>query len=43
MDESESITVRMAKEQSLPISAKGLASACGRLRCYLHFEYKQYR
>lgn len=29
----------MAKEQSLPISAKGLAGACGRLR----FEYEQYR
>ena len=33
----------MAKEQSLPISAEGLAGACGRLRCCLGFEYEQYR
>jgi cell fate regulator YaaT (PSP1 superfamily) len=33
----------MAKEQSLPISAKGLAGACGQLRCCLRFEYEQYR
>lgn len=39
----ESISVRMAKEQSLPISAEGLAGACGRLRCCLQFEYDQYR
>lgn len=42
MDKFESISVRMAKEQSLPISAEGLAGACGRLRCCLHFEYEQY-
>ncbi|MCH7842135.1 MAG: hypothetical protein IH963_12485 [Chloroflexi bacterium] len=39
----ESISVRMAKEQALPISADGLAGACGRLRCCLRFEYEQYR
>ncbi|MDA0264636.1 MAG: regulatory iron-sulfur-containing complex subunit RicT [Chloroflexi bacterium] len=39
----ESISVRMAKEQALPISAEGLAGACGRLRCCLRFEYEQYR
>ena len=33
----------MAKEQELPISAEGLAGACGRLRCCLRFEYEQYR
>ena len=33
----------MAKEQALPISAEGLAGACGRLRCCLRFEYEQYR
>ena len=43
IDKFESITVRMAKEQSLPISAKGLAGACGQLRCCLRFEYEQYR
>ncbi|PKB71995.1 MAG: hypothetical protein BZY87_02535 [SAR202 cluster bacterium Io17-Chloro-G6] len=43
MDKFESISVRMAKEQALPISAEGLAGACGRLRCCLRFEYEQYR
>ena len=43
MAKFESISVRMAKEQSLPISAEGLAGACGRLRCCLRFEYEQYR
>ncbi|MEE8466133.1 MAG: regulatory iron-sulfur-containing complex subunit RicT, partial [Dehalococcoidia bacterium] len=43
MDKFESISVRMAKEQALPISADGLAGACGRLRCCLRFEYEQYR
>ena len=43
IDKFESISVRMAKEQALPISADGLAGACGRLRCCLRFEYEQYR
>ena len=43
MNKFESISIRMAKEQALPISADGLAGACGRLRCCLRFEYEQYR
>ena len=43
MGKFESISVRMAKERALPISADGLAGACGRLRCCLRFEYEQYR
>jgi len=43
MDKFESISVRMAKEQSLPISAEGLAGAGGRQQRSLHFEYEQYR
>ncbi len=43
LDKFESISVRMAKEQALPISADGLAGACGRLRCCLRYEYEQYR
>ena len=39
----EAISIRMAKEQALPISADGLAGACGRLRCCLRYEYEQYR
>lgn len=42
MSKFDNITVRMAKEQALPISAEGLAGACGRLRCCLRFEYEQY-
>jgi len=35
----------MTKEQAQPISADGLAGACGRLQCCLQFEfeYEQYR
>jgi len=36
------ISVRMAKEQALPINAEGLGGQCGRLRCCLKFEYEQY-
>ena len=43
IDKFESISVRMAKEQALPISSEGLAGACGRLCCCLRFEYEQYR
>lgn len=43
MDKFESVTVRMAKEQALPISAEGLAGQCGRLKCCLRFEYETYR
>ena len=43
MTKFESVSIRMAKEQALPISAEGLAGACGRLRCCLRYEYEQYR
>jgi len=43
LDKFESVSVRMAKEQALPISAEGLAGQCGRLKCCLRFEYEQYR
>ncbi|MBF8266573.1 MAG: hypothetical protein HW388_81 [Dehalococcoidia bacterium] len=36
------ITVKMAKEQALPISAENLAGNCGRLRCCLRYEYEEY-
>lgn len=39
----ESVSIKMAKEQALPISAEGLAGQCGRLKCCLRFEYEQYR
>ena len=39
----DAVGIRMAKEQALPISAEGLAGACGRLRCCLRYEYEEYR
>ncbi|MBI2856377.1 MAG: stage 0 sporulation family protein [Chloroflexi bacterium] len=36
------ITMKMAKEQSLPLGAENLAGQCGRLRCCLRYEYEQY-
>ena len=43
MTKFDTIGIRMAKEQAPPISADGLAGACGRLRCCLRFKYEQYR
>ena len=43
MNRFDPVTVKMAKEQALPISAEGLAGQCGRLKCCLRFEYEQYR
>ncbi len=37
------ITMKMAKEQNLPLSPPGLAGICGKLRCCLRYEYEQYR
>jgi len=37
------ISMKMAKEQDLPLSPPGLAGVCGRLRCCLRYEYDQYR
>jgi len=37
------ISIRMAKDQSLPISAEGLAGQCGRLRCCLKYECEEYQ
>ncbi len=37
------VTMKMAKEQDLPLSPPGLAGQCGRLRCCLRYEYEQYR
>ncbi len=37
------VTMKMAKEQDLPLSPPGLAGVCGRLRCCLRYEYEQYR
>ena len=43
LTEFSPVTMKMAKEQDLPLSPPGLAGQCGRLRCCLRFEYEQYR
>lgn len=43
LTEFSPVTMKMAKEQDLPLSPPGLAGQCGRLRCCLRYEYEQYR
>ena len=43
LTEFQPVTMKMAKEQNLPLSPPGLAGQCGRLRCCLRYEYEQYR
>ena len=43
LTEFQPVTMKMAKEQALPLSPPGLAGQCGRLRCCLRYEYEQYR
>ncbi|MEA3406966.1 MAG: stage 0 sporulation family protein [Chloroflexota bacterium] len=36
------ISIRMAKEQDLPLDPMEISGLCGRLRCCLRFEYERY-
>jgi cell fate regulator YaaT (PSP1 superfamily) len=38
-----SISIKMAKEQDLPLNPAKISGACGRLLCCLVFEHEQYR
>jgi cell fate regulator YaaT (PSP1 superfamily) len=38
----EPISIKMAKEQNLPLNAMKISGACGRLMCCLDFEYSDY-
>lgn len=38
-----SISIKMAKEQELPLNPSKISGACGRLLCCLVYEYDQYR
>jgi cell fate regulator YaaT (PSP1 superfamily) len=38
-----SISIKMAKEQDLPLNPSKISGACGRLLCCLVFEHEQYR
>jgi cell fate regulator YaaT (PSP1 superfamily) len=37
------VSIKMAKEQDLPLNPSKLSGACGRLLCCLTYEYDQYR
>ncbi len=39
----EPVTIRMAKEQSLPLNPTKISGLCGRLMCCLGYEYKTYK
>jgi cell fate regulator YaaT (PSP1 superfamily) len=39
----EPITVRMAKDQKLPLASSKISGLCGRLMCCLGFEYQTYK
>lgn len=40
--EFEPVSIRMAKEQKLPLNPSKISGICGRLMCCLAFEYKMY-
>lgn len=39
----EPVTIRMAKEQKLPLNPSKISGCCGRLMCCLGYEYQNYR
>lgn len=39
----EPVTIRMAKEQDLPLNSSKISGACGRLMCCLRYEFEAYR
>lgn len=43
LDEFSPISIRMAKEQHLPLNPAKISGVCGRLMCCLHYEQDAYR
>ena len=39
----EPVTIRMAKDQKLPLASSKISGLCGRLMCCLSFEYQTYK
>lgn len=39
----EPVTIRMAKDQNLPLNPSKISGCCGRLMCCLGYEYENYR
>jgi len=42
LQEFQSVSVKMAKEQNLSLNPSKLAGMCGRLKCCLRYEYQTY-
>lgn len=38
----ETITIKMAKEQNMPLNTAKISGQCGRLMCCIYYEYKTY-
>lgn len=43
LDEFEPVSIRMAKDQELPLNPMKISGVCGRLMCCLNYEYEAYR
>jgi cell fate regulator YaaT (PSP1 superfamily) len=39
----ESVSIKMAKEQNLPLNPAKISGACNRLLCCLNYEFKTYK
>ena len=43
LQDFEPVTIKMAKEQNLPLNPNKISGVCGRLMCCLSYEYETYR
>lgn len=43
LKEFEPVTIKMAKDQNLPLNPSKISGLCGRLMCCLSYEYKTYK
>jgi cell fate regulator YaaT (PSP1 superfamily) len=43
LDKSKPVTVKMAKEQGIPINLTKISGVCGRLKCCMEYEHKMYQ
>ncbi len=43
LSEFNPVTIKMAKEQALPLNPMKISGVCGKLLCCLSYEYEQYR
>jgi cell fate regulator YaaT (PSP1 superfamily) len=43
MKDFHSLSIKMAKEQSLPLNPSRISGVCGRIKCCMSYEYAAYR